>query len=241
MRLRPIVFILPVALAATAAQAGSSASNMRPVVVDPPAIAAASVPALGVAFSGQSVHVTGVTQNGQLAIVACMREASRQMFVRMTDVQRLLTDSGSGVIDFDLGRVVPTRSIWAVVDLSSGRYTVATPQGFPRLELPFPASALKTKPSEDEDDQLINNHFVLEMLWVHPGDHKSAGAWFTRVADGGDSDEDGKNDGKATVSASRFVAIGSSGAAPRKIKKGDILVMIDPFEMQFFATQVGGQ
>jgi hypothetical protein len=206
--------------------------------------AASQLPASAVAeplvisLSGNTVHIGGVTPNGQVALVSVMREASRTMLVRMTDVQELLTDHGTGAIDFDLGRPVPARSIWAAVDLSSGRYMVTTPAAFPRQELPFPAKVLKNTPAADTDDELLNDHFVLYMLWVHVSQGSQAGAWFTRVADGGSNDLDTGNDGRTLTRASQFEPLGASGAPPKKIKKDDVLVMLDPFEMQFFATVV---
>jgi hypothetical protein len=202
------------------------------------AVAAATPPPLTVTFTGHGVHIDGATAGGQVAVVARMREASREMLVRMTEVHEMLRDSGSGALDYDLGRQLPFRSIWAVVDVATGRYVVVSPPGFERQEILFPATVVKNTPAAEADDELLNDRFVLDMLWVHPADNSHGGAWFARVADGGATDLDAKNDGKTLSATSQFRALGNGGAPPKKIKKGDILVMIDPFEMQFFATEV---
>lgn len=199
---------------------------------------AATLPPLVVSLGAQGVHIEGVTSGGQVALVGRMREASREMLVRMTEVHELLRDAGSGAVDYDLGRPLPFRSIWAVVDVATGRYAVVTPPGFERQEVPFPATVVKNTPAGDIDDELLNDRFVLDMLWVHPGENNQGGAWFARVADGGATDLDAKNDGKTLSGTSQFRALGNGDAPPKKIKKGDILVMIDPFEMQFCATEV---
>jgi len=198
--------------------------------------AAANAP-LTVSFNSQGIHVAGVTPRGQVVIVSSMREASRQMLVRMTGVQQLLTDTSSGAVDFDLGRPIPERSIWAAVDVTSGRYAVVTPAGFPRQELSFPATGVRNTAAVEADDQLLNDHFLLEMLWVHP-QNGNGGAWFGRVADGGSTDVDGKNDGRTLTNTSQFAPIGTSGTPPKKFRNGDVLVFIDPLELQFFATAV---
>lgn len=218
--LAPLVVLLATFLASSA----RAAEAPSPLTVTPTA---------------QGLHIGGVSRNGSIALVGRMREASREMLVRMTEVHELLLDSGTGAIDYDLGRPLPLRSIWAVVDVASGRYAVVTPPDFPRQELPFPPTVVKNTPAEDLDDQLLNDRFVIDMLWVHPGENKQGGAWSARVADGGATDLDAKNDGKTLSGASQFRALGTSSTPPKKIKKGDILIMIDPFEMQFFATEVG--
>lgn len=203
-----------------------------------PRSAAATQPPLAISFAGSAVHITGATANGQVALVSVMREPSRRMLVRLTDTQQLLPSSGAGTVDFALGRQVPACSVWAAVDLASGHYAFATPPGFVAQELPFPASVVKNTPATDAYDELQNSHFLLHMLWVHTGQGNQAGAWFTRVADGGTMDRDEKNDGQTLTTTEQFAPLGTSGTSPKKIKKDDVLIMIDPFEMQYFATTV---
>lgn len=226
----PFTQFLSVALLLFFAVRGEAA--LRPL----PSAAPASP--LTVTVTARGLRIEGVTRGGRVAVVGRMREASREMLVRMTEAHELLVDSGGGVVDYDLGRPLPMRSIWAVVDISTGRYAVVTPPEFPRQELPFPPTVIKNTPADDVDDQLLNDRFVIDMLWVHPGENRESGGWSARVADGGATDLDAKNDGKTLSGTSQFRPLGNGGAPPKKIKKGDILILIDPFEMQFFATEV---
>jgi hypothetical protein len=193
-----------------------------------------------VTFSGNTVHVTGITPHGQVAVMSVMREVTGQLVSRMSRTEQLLTDAGAGVVDFDLGRTVPLRSIWTVVDLASGQYVIATPPGMQRLELPFATSIVKNTPSADADDEIAETHFTLDMLWVRPGN--GGGAWTARVADGGSTDQDDANNGSTKNSTSQFRPLGAPDVAPnkppKKFKTGDVLVMLDPFELNFHATQV---
>jgi hypothetical protein len=201
------------------------------------AVAPATSPAIVVTFSGQVVHVAGVTPNGSVAIITAMREPIRNSFIKVTNAQKILTDSaGAGAVDFDLGRPIPLRSIWAVVDISSGLSALATPAGFPLRSFTLPSTLVKNTVT-NEEDQIVGNRLLLDILLVRPG--KNGGAWLQRTADGGESDEDGKNNGQTLTSMSGFVAVDGGGdRPPKKLKEGDVLLFIDPFEMRAASTAV---
>jgi len=190
--------------------------------------------ALSVSFEGSVVHITGATPRGQVALVAVMREAHGKMITRLNDTQQLLSDpEGDGSIDYDLKRAVPPRSIWVVVDVASGESLITAPGDFPKRESALPPGFVKNVPA-DEFDTLIGENLLLHVLWVRTGNgngNGSAGAWFMRAADGGANDTDHKTNGRAMLSTAGFVPLGDSGQAPKKLKKGDVIVLLDPFAM----------
>ncbi len=57
----------------------------------------------------------------------------------------------------------------------------------------------------------------------------TGGVWSD--ADGGANDTDQKTNGRAMLSTAGFVPLGDSGKAPKKLKKGDVIVLLDPFTM----------
>lgn len=185
--------------------------------------------AVSMAFDGNVVHVAGVTPRGQAVIIAVTREGNRAMITRLDDTQQLLADSdGDGSIDYDFKRPIPPRSVWAVVDLASGESAIAAPGQFPTGERPLPGTFVKNVPA-DEFDTLISDHLVMHILWVRPGN--GGGAWFMRAADGAANDADGQPNGRAILSTAAFLPLGDSAKAPKKLKKGDVLVLLDPFTM----------
>lgn len=183
-----------------------------------------------VTFSGQIVHIAGITPNGSVAIMAAMRELYRTTVIKMTNTEKILTDTaGTGAVDFDLGRAIPLRSIWAVVDMTSGQATLASPAGFPLRAFSLPATLARNGRSND-DDQIVGNRLLLDILFVRPG--KNGGAWFQRTSDGGETDEDAKNDGQTLCSLSGFIAVDRrNDPPPRRLQRDDVLVFIDPMEM----------
>jgi hypothetical protein len=116
-----------------------------------------------------------------------------------------------------------------VVDLASGESLIAAPGDFPKRESALPSGFVKNVPA-DEFDTLIGENLLLHVLWIRPG-NGGAGAWFMRAADGGANDTDQKTNGRAVLSTAGFVPLGDSGKAPKKLKKGDVLVLLDPFAM----------
>ena len=187
-----------------------------------------------VTFAGQVVRVSGVMPGGSVAFVAALVEVQRQLYARSSRVEQVVGDADhDGVVTFDLGRTIPVRSIWGVVDLASGAHVVATPVAYPRRELVFSSDGIKNLPV-DQFDQIAHGHVLLQVLWVRPGE----AAWIVTTADGGANDADGKNDGKTVTSLSAFRSMSGNTPPPKKLKKDDVLILIDPFDMTFSMTQV---
>jgi hypothetical protein len=198
-----------------------------------PSVRADSAP-LVVNIDGSVLHVAGITPGGKVAVIAALVEPQKGVYSRFSRVEQLLSDSdGDGIVSYDLGRPIPVRSIWGVVDVASGTYTVATPLGYPRREVAFPMQAVKNLPADDIDE-IEHHHLLLQILWVRPG----VAGWLVTTADGGANDADGKNNGRTTTPSSRFIALGSDERPPKKLKNDDVLIFIDPFEMTFSSTKV---
>jgi hypothetical protein len=183
--------------------------------------------AITVTFSAQTLHVTGITPHGDVAIAGVLREAGNYRSIKVGEVRARVNDgSGSGAVDYDLGRAIPQWSVWAVVDLGSGAYVLVTPPGYTRNDLPT-AGPVR---SNGAIDQIAAGHLVLDILWVRPG--SSPGAWFARASDGGTNDSDGSNNGKTLVAPASFAALSGTAQGPPVLAEGDVVVLFDPLEMQ---------
>lgn len=195
--------------------------------------AAASI---GGQVAGSQLHVAGAKPGGSIVVVAAIRETSRTRPVSLDRVVRTLTADTAGTADLDYGREIPIASIWAVVDQSSGSYAVVTPGDYPRREKPFTGSILKHATPGEAIDQLTTNSLILQMLWVRPGN--GGGSWFVTASDGAANDEDRQPNGEVVTSTTLFAPIDAKEKPPKKLKTDDVVILIDPFEMNFIATTV---
>jgi hypothetical protein len=183
--------------------------------------------AITVAFSAQTLHVSGITPHGDVAIAGILREAGNYRSIKVGEVRARMSDgSGSGAVDYDLGRAIPQWSVWAVVDLASGAYALVTPPGYTRNDLPVAGPVS----SNSAIEQVAAEHLVLDILWVRPG--SSPGAWFARASDGGANDSDGNNNGKTLVAPASFGALSGTAQGPPLLAENDVVVLFDPLEMQ---------
>ncbi|HWS72522.1 MAG TPA: hypothetical protein VN605_10430 [Thermoanaerobaculia bacterium] len=199
-------------------------------------LAAAPAAAIRALVDGQHLRITGGQASGSIVIVAAIRDTSPTRPVFLDRVVRTLTGDAGGNADLDYGREIPVASIWAVVDQSSGSYDIVTPGDYPRREKPFTGSILKHATPAEAIDQLTTNSLVLQMLWVRPGN--GGGSWFVTASDGAANDDDHEPNGETLTSTALFTPIAGKEKAPKKLKTDDVLILIDPFEMNFIATVV---
>jgi hypothetical protein len=196
------------------------------------ALPAGAQPTIG--FEENAVVASGVTPGGSVVWFGIARERPG----RITQVVRrdtVLPDSdGDGVVRLDLGRRVATESIWAAVDLGSGAFVVATPEGMPRREVALPGNSFRHSP-RGAVEALQDAREFLEILVVRPGE----GAWSLSVGDGGDSDADLQPNGSIRAALASMHPIQSSKAAPDQLLPGDVVVVVDPRQMEFYTTTLG--
>ncbi|OYW01495.1 MAG: hypothetical protein B7Z61_12415, partial [Acidobacteria bacterium 37-71-11] len=81
-----------------------------------------------ITVEANAVVASGVTPSGQVAWFSIAWDRYQAMN-RVTRRDRIDADSGAGQVTFAVDGGVPQNSIWVVVDLSSGDYAVAAPEG----------------------------------------------------------------------------------------------------------------
>ncbi len=190
-------------------------------------LAAAAQPAIS--FEDQAVVVSGGTPGGEVIVWSVYRERVAGISTRVGRFhQRVAADAG-GSARLDLGVGVPELSVWAAVDLATGQSAIGTPGSF----------ALTTiDPSARRIDRALGRLAVdrhsLELLLVRPG----VGSWRLAIHDGGPDDEDGAYDGSLRASLAALLPDAKSGEAPRQFLKGDLVVAVDPTDLQLFTLQI---
>jgi hypothetical protein len=184
-------------------------------------------------FQTASVDTVGVTPGGAVVWFSVARERP-VMITHVVHRQGITLAGPDGSSTFPLDERVPSRSVWVVVDLSTGEYTVATPAGFP-LRDRSPAGR-ELNPGIARISLGVGNRPTdrARVVLVRPG----VGAWSMTAWDGGDGDADGQTNGAPTLSLTGLAPIGTSPAPPHALLKGDILVAIRPLDLSFFAVRV---
>jgi len=190
-------------------------------------VAALAQPALS--FEDQAVVVAGATPGGDVVLWTVYRERIAGVSTRLGRIDERVTADGAGAARLDLGRAVPELSVWAAVDLTTGRAVVATPGSFALTEI---------DPAGRRIDKALGRLEVdrhgLEVLFVRPG----VGSWRLGVYDGGPQDEDGAYDGTLRASLAALLPDSKSGNAPPKFQQGDVLVAVDPTDLHLFLVQI---
>ena len=151
----------------------------------------------------------------------------------VTYVDQVLADSdGDGVVTLTVQSAVPFRSVFAVVDQTSGGYAVKTPNGFPVL--PLLEDGSQPLVMVDGQRQISVQKSQVQMLLVRPG----VGVWNRLLSDGRPADGDGLADGKVVgLAAGSTVEYGSSSLDG--FLDGDILVLIDGYFVSVYAARIG--
>ena len=190
---------------------------------------------LAVKIDGSHVTVTGATAGGKVAFFGVGRFVKQyRVSVRRFD-KIVADDDKDGTVVLDIGEKLPWKTIFAAVDVNTGRYGLTTTADFPLMPIPFKKEIMVA--NKGQLDHLLIEHRFCEMALVRPG----VGMWGQVLADGNKFDEDEHSDGKVTVNVARSIGVEGNVPAPSKFDKGDVLVLIDPNRMQVYAVEVGSK
>lgn len=196
--------------------------------------ALAQAPAVTITFEENAIVASGISTSGDAAFFAVLQEQEEFSVASLRRDELVADTDGDGIARLEMPDGVPTRSIWAVVDVRTGNYALAVPQGY-RLRM--------AEDTEDHGVRRDNKGHIAhiervmgfaEMLVVRPGQ----GAWMGSAGQGSMSDKDFMDDGKLLIAFDELYPQGNSGASPGHLQPGDTIVLIEPVEMQVFATRI---
>ncbi|HET7433793.1 MAG TPA: hypothetical protein VFN10_03670 [Thermoanaerobaculia bacterium] len=196
------------------------------------ATAAAAAPALQ--FAADGIIVRGVTPKASVYIFGIAREANGS-FSNVVPLGASVADSdGDGIVEWALGRPLAQRSMWIAVDMTNGTWVTAAPAGYPVTIIPLTDTHLKKTLGSDVD-QLAFDGTRVDFLVVRPG----SGAWHSVAGLDGPDDET-PGDDKITLSSYRLEPQGgTTEAAPKQLKKGDVVFIVDSFHAAYGAASIG--
>ncbi len=187
-------------------------------------------PGPAISFDSGGVTATGVTPKGRIVWFSVAREFSRHALTIVARQEIVADEDGDGAVRFKLEGEVPEQSYWFAVDLESGAYAVAAPAGYELRRADLPERALPAELAHFE----LDRPFVYAVL-VRP----KVGAWRLRAGDGGEADEDGAPDGTLRARLQALESLGESPPPPEKLAPGDLLLVVDPNEMEILTAELG--
>jgi hypothetical protein len=172
-----------------------------------------------------TVTASGVTEGAAVAWFSVAR-VIEDLAVRVVARSEVVTDAdGDGVVQLALEGPLPLKSVWVAVDLQSGGYTAAAPEGSPLEQGDFL--------QKGTNGDLLIARSLIHLFRARTGE-EGTGAWAVRAGDGGPRDEDGAGDGLLHVGLGQLTnARGSAAPVPGTVSGADVLVVIDPSRLDY--------
>jgi hypothetical protein len=177
-------------------------------------------------FEDSAVVASGLTPGKTVVWFGVEHRIDAAYSGDMTQYSRTGTAAADGTARLELSQTLAPRSFWVAVDLDSGAYAVAAPNGY-RLEKPALPARLSAG-SGATPDEILDSHPYVMGLVVRPGQ----GAWSFAGGDGGPRDEDGENNGRLSFSLAGFQSLPGSPEAPAKVAAADLWFIVDPLTME---------
>jgi hypothetical protein len=188
---------------------------------------------------GEAVEVSGLTPGGEVVwwTVAHEPQEYHRRVVRRGGIDQ--DADGDGRVVLPASGPVAIKSVWIAVDVGSGAYAVAAPEGFLPEALEFGPGEGLSGSASGQVDRLVAAREELVILTVRPGG-EGAGVWAQSVLDGGEGDGDQREDGALAAVLSEAVAVGEGPSAPEALLPGDVIAVIDPRSLEVFITRLTG-
>jgi len=190
-------------------------------------------PAPRIAFEESGVVASGLTPGKQVVWFAVEHRIGADFAGTIAERYEAGTAAADGTARLDLQQPAAPSSFWVAVDVDSGTFAVAGPDGY-RLRKPGRPARLGPGAGE-ASDEILDDHPLLVGLVVRPAE----GAWAFAVGDGGPSDGDGVNDGHLRFALDRLRPLPGSPAAPSRLGGKDLWFIVDPLAMEI-AVHKGG-
>jgi hypothetical protein len=193
----------------------------------------APAPVLKIAFNGHSVTVNGASVRG-VYIFSFAREPRGYYTSEVERDVKLADDNADGVVVWTFTGPIPPRSVWFAVDMTSGASAAEALPGYPAERMDLGTDHLKNEVG-GEIPTLAAAGSLVDFVVVRPG----TGIWSAMVGSRGPADE-GAEDGKVTISTFKLTPrLDTAPTAPTKLKKGDVVFIINTFNSNYGIATVG--
>ena len=177
---------------------------------------------------------SGATAKGQVVFLGITREIAPDDVVELHRRLEVVPDEdGDGQVTYKLGQPMVQRSMWIAVDLTTGDFDTASPEGFKLRKVNWRGRGLTNRP--DGRDSVEDVRGFAEVLVVRPG----TGAWILRLGDGSPDDADGTPNGRLEAALDHMTPLADSPEPPQRFQRDDVVVLMDPNTMEMTLAKVG--
>jgi hypothetical protein len=191
-------------------------------------------PALSV--SAAAVTATGMSPGGAVVWLGMARKVIAYEPIHVRRHGTVQADA-KGQAQLPVTEAVARRSIWVAVDLKTGGYATASPEGFAPLAFDLPGAAFEVRGGALAD-RLIDATDYGEVLLVRPG----KGAWGKSVGRGGADDEAGPGEAAFKLSLDKLLPVpGTTDPSPGKLAARDLVFVLHPRTMAIAVVTFGSK
>lgn len=202
----------------------------------PPLHAQVTSAAPSLAVTAQAVTAAGMTPGGDVVWLGLVRKVV-EYEAAYGRRQGVVQADASGAAQIPIGDGVPPQSTWIAIDLKTGAYAMASPDGFSPLLFDLAPAALNLR-GDALADQLVDVADHAEILLVRPG----KGAWAKTVGRGGADDESNPNDAAFKLSLDKLEPLrGADGPSSGKLNPKDLLIVLHPEAMAIAVVTFKGK
>lgn len=192
---------------------------------------AADVP-LQLTINDGSIAVSNATPGGQVVLFAAGLDGSNGVLTQRRLGHSVAADA-IGSLAYKPKRAMPYRTIFAAVDVETGRLALASGTDYELQVRPFPTENLKRE-SDGISGMAGTEIPRAELLVVRP----KGGAWRLIASEGASGDDDKQHDGKLALDFSTATSLVGEVAAPARLKNKDVVVLIDSARLEVFTTEI---
>lgn len=190
-------------------------------------------PPLSVALSDGTLVVEGATPGGRVVWFGLSISEADDGVIERAQYGNIADVGRDGTARIEERKPFAPSSLWLVVDFESGNKATFAPPGSAALLASFRGKGIHKGLRGHDTVEDLGHYAVL--LVVRP----KLGAWTGAVGDGGNRDEDGRADGRWSLSIADLAPISSSPSPPEDLEPGDTVALVGIYSFELVNVTVG--
>lgn len=188
---------------------------------------------LGATISERTVTARGLAPGGGAVFFSVAHEPHQAYYTIRRVAHYVEDEDGDGIVSYTAAEVIPYASVWLVIDVDAGTTARAELDGSIERSTQERLTVTK-KDAAGEWAQLTSERSWLELVVVRP----KKLAWELTVMRGGAADVDKRGEQFFDTPLDLFRPLSPGAPALKHVKKGDLIVAIDPERLEYFVVGV---
>jgi len=185
--------------------------------------------------------LTGLTPGGEI-LWAWVERTGQGAFSTTSSGHAADVADGEGTATLERPDGVPSRAVYAALDVERGRVLLGLPEGYePQIEDLPPGAVVAADPSQGQGPRLRLPRALPELILLRPGRAPERGAWIGRGRDGESDDEDGLSNGVVELAVERLLPLLGEGPPPETLRGRDVVLMLDLETLTLISTDLHGR